>query len=131
MARVLKPGGHLVVVTECLVGRHPLDPPLVQYAIRLATLGRRARGATPRKRAIDAFTPKELQRDIVAASGLELVQPLDTTLSPESYENLIRWVGDGELHPRTGDPYPHILLKVTGCSPWTSAFLAMRKPSVA
>jgi SAM-dependent methyltransferase len=129
MARVLRPGGHLVVVTECLVGRHPLDPPLVQYAIRLATLGRRARGATPRKRAIDAFTPKELQRDIVAASGLELVQPFDATLSPASYENLIRWVGNGELHPRTGDPYPHILLKAAGCAPWTSAFLALRKPS--
>ena len=131
MARVLTPGGHLVVVTECLVGRHPLDPPLVQYAIRLATLGRRARGATPRRRAIDAFTPKELQRDVVAASGLDLVQPLDTTLSPQSYENLIRWVGAGELHPRTGHPYPHILLKVAGCSPWTSAFLALRKPSAA
>ena len=82
MARVLKPGGHLVVVTECLVGRHPLDPPLVQYAVRLATLGRRARGATPRRRSIDAFTPKELQRDIVAASGLELVQPFESTISP-------------------------------------------------
>jgi SAM-dependent methyltransferase len=128
MARVLRPGGHLVIVTECLVGRHPLDPPLVQYAIRLATLGRRCQAATPRKRVIDAFTPKELERDVIGPTGLELVQPFDPKVSPATYENLITWVGAGELHPRTGDPYPHILLKAHG-SPWTSAFLAFHKPA--
>ena len=128
MARVLRPGGHLVIVTECLVGRHPLDPPLVQYAIRLVTLGRRCRAATPRQRVIDAFTARELERDVIGPTGLRLVQPLDETVSPQTFENLIHWVGAGELHPRTGDPYPHILLKAHG-SPWTSAFLAFHKPA--
>ena len=128
MARVLRPGGQLVIVTECFVGSHPLDSPLVQFAIRLATFGRRCATATPRKRITDMLTARELQRDIVGPTGLQLVQPLDETISPESYDNLITWVGDGDLHPRTGKPFPHILLKGHG-SPWTSAFLALRKPA--
>lgn len=125
MARVLKPGGHLIIVTECLVGRHPLDPPLVQYAIKLATFGRVATAARPNKRVIDAFTPKELERNIIAPTGLTPVQPLDTHVSEASYDNLIKWVGAGELHPKTGKDYPHVLLQAAG-SPWTSAFLALR-----
>jgi len=127
MARVVRPGGHLVIVTECLVGWHPLDPPLVQFAIRLATFGRRCGPATPRQRVIDAFNARELRRDIIRPTGLELVQPLDERVSPETFDNLIYWKGAGELTPRSGDPYPHILLKGYG-SPWTSAFLAFHKP---
>ncbi len=127
MARVLRPGGHLIIVTECLVGHHVLDRPLVQFGIRLATFGRKAATASPNKRIIDAFTPAEIERNIVRPTGLGLVQPLRTDISPESWENLTRWVGAGELHPRTGRPYPHILLQAHG-SPWTSAFLAFRKP---
>jgi len=128
MARVLRPGGDLVIVTECFVGSHPLDAPPVQFAIRLATLGRRCPTATLRERITDVLTAKELQRDIVRPSGLKLVQPLDETISPETYDNLIKWVGHGDLYPRSGDPYPHILLKGYG-SPWTSAFLALHKPA--
>jgi SAM-dependent methyltransferase len=128
MSRVLRPGGHLVIVTECLIERHPLDWPPLQVLIRLATLGRRCSRATPRRRIIDAFTPAEIERYIVRASGLELVQPLDTEISPQSRRNLIHWVGAGELHPATGERWPHILLKAQG-SPWTSAFLALRKPA--
>jgi SAM-dependent methyltransferase len=126
MARVLRPDGHLVIVTECLIARHPLDSPLLQFAIRLATLGRRCPNVTPRKRVIDAFTPAEIERHIVRPSGLELVQPLDTHVSEGTFQNLTRWVGAGELRPRTGEPWPHILLKAQG-SPWTSVFLALSK----
>jgi SAM-dependent methyltransferase len=128
MSRVLRPGGHLVVVTECHTNRHPLDWPPLQAAIRLATLGRRCPQATLRKRMLDAFTPGEIERYIVDPSGLELVQPLDTHISPESFQNLTHWVGAGELHPTSGEPFPHILLKAQG-APWTSAFLALRKPA--
>ena len=127
MARVLRPAGQLVIVTECFVGSHPLDSPLVQSAIRVATLGRRCSTATPRKRITDVLTAKEIKRDIVAASGLELAQPLDEAVSPETYDNLITWSGDNDLTFRSGKPFPHILLKGHG-SPWTSAFLALRKP---
>lgn len=128
MSRVLRPGGHLVIVTECFVARNPLDWPLVQFAIRLATLGRRCATAKPRTRIIDTFTPGEIERYIVRPTGLELVQPFDTTVSPATFENVIHWVGAGELHPASGKPWPHILLKAHG-APWTSAFLALRKPA--
>jgi SAM-dependent methyltransferase len=127
MSRVLRPGGHLVIVTECLTRRHPLDWPPLQFAIRVMTLGRRCPGVTPRKRVIDAFTAGEIERYIVRPTGLRLVQPLDTRISAESYANLTHWVGAGELRPASGEWWPHILLKAQG-APWTSAFLALHKP---
>ena len=125
MARVTRPGGHVIIVTEVLLGRRLLDEPLVNYAIKLATAGRLASTARPDKRAQDAFTPKELQRDIIAPVGAALVQPMDMNLAPASYDNLIAWGTDGTLTPRSGDPYPHIMLQAHG-SPWTSAFLAFQ-----
>jgi SAM-dependent methyltransferase len=127
MSRVLRPGGHLVIVTECFTARHPLDWPPLQVAIRLATLGRRCANATLRKRVIDTLTPSEIERYVVRPTGLDLVQPLDTGISPKSYENLTHWVGAGELHSASGEPWPHVLLKAQGSS-WTSAFLALHKP---
>ncbi len=127
MSRVLKPGGHLVIVTECLVSSHPLDWPPVQLAIRAATLGRRCAGATLRNRVIDAFRPNEIMRYIVRPTGLELDQPLDTSLAPETYTNITRWTGGGELAPATGVDWPHILLQAQG-APWTSVFLPFSKP---
>lgn len=124
MARVLRPGGHLVIVTECLVRRHPLDWPPLQLAIRIATLGRRAPGATLRNRVIDAFTVSEMQRYIVAASGLPLVQQLDTKVSPASFANIATWRGAGEPETDSGSLFPHVMLQADG-APWTSAFLAM------
>jgi SAM-dependent methyltransferase len=129
MARVLRPGGQLVITTECFVGAHPLNWPKLQFAIRLATLGRRCSAATPTKRMIDAFTSREIERLIVeplAERGVDLIQPLDLSFSAESRENVTHWVGAGELHPATGSFYPHLLLKAHG-SPWTSAFLPFQK----
>lgn len=128
MSRVLRPGGHLVIVTECLVSSHPLDWPAVQVAIRAATFGRLCARATLNHRVIDAFRPREIMRHIVKATGLELEQPLNTELSPETYTNISRWTGDGELSPATGVDWPHILLKAQG-APWTSVFLAFSKPT--
>ena len=127
MARVLRPGGHLVIVTECLLGRHLLDVPLVNYAIRIASRGKRCATATPRRRATDAFTPRELQRDIIGPSGLRLVQPLSLEQSPQTFDNVIRWGVDGTLDPAREASRPHIVLKAFG-APWTSVFLALRKP---
>lgn len=127
MARVLRPGGHMLLATECLLGRHVLDLPLVNYAIRIASRGRRCATATPRRRAIDAFTPRELQRDIVAASGLELVQPLSFEQSPETFDNVIRWGNDGQISGEAAASRPHLVVKGRS-APWTSVFLALRKP---
>jgi SAM-dependent methyltransferase len=127
MARVVKPGGHLVIVTEILVKAHPLDWPPLQVAIKTLSGGRRLERATMKKRMMDAFRPRELQRDVIAPTGLEPVQPLDLTLSRSTYDNLISWIGD-DMVPASGTEYPHILLKGHG-SPWTSAFLAFHKPA--
>jgi SAM-dependent methyltransferase len=128
MARVLKPGGHLVIVTEYLVKAHPLDWSPLQATIKVLSRGRRCENATFHKRLMDAFRPRELRRDVIDATGLELVQPFDDRLSPATYENVITWIGDAPMRPATGREYPHILLKGHG-SPWTSAFLAFRKPA--
>ncbi|MCW3038525.1 MAG: class SAM-dependent methyltransferase [Solirubrobacterales bacterium] len=128
MARVLKPGGHLVIVTECFVGSSILDDARVQNAIRILTRGRRCTTATARQRVLEVFTPEEIQKHVVAPTGLSLVQPLDLTVSEKTFDNLIHWVGAGELTPKTGNDYPHILLQGHG-SPWTSAFLAFQKPA--
>jgi SAM-dependent methyltransferase len=128
MARVLRPGGHLVIVTEMLVRFHPLDLRPVQVAIRMLTGGRRCSNATLHKRVIDGFRPYDLRRDVIRPTGLEPVQPMDMALSPSTFEHVTHWIGDvSELRPATGRPYPHILLKAN-TAPWTSAFLAFHKP---
>jgi hypothetical protein len=90
---------------------------------------RRARGDGARcGRALDAFTPHELQRDIIGPSGLELVQPVSYELSPQSFDNVIRWGNDGQISQEMQDSRPHIVLQARS-APWTSVFLALRKPS--
>ena len=124
IGRVVRPGGHAFVVTEAYVRRHPLDSPLIQTGLRVATLGRRAPTATPRRRVLDVFTPRELRSRIVVPSGLRLMQEPDLRLSPETFESVTRWGAAGPIHRRT----PHILLQAQG-APWTSICLALEKPS--
>lgn len=130
MGRVLKPGGHAFVVTECFVRRHPLNAAPVDFAVRALTLGRKRRIATPRRRAVvgEVFTPRELIKRIVRPSGLELMQPFDLSLSPESWENLCVSRPGGGLEPATGSFYPHILLQ-SDRSVFTSICLPLRKPA--
>jgi hypothetical protein len=73
------------------------------------------------------FTPEELTRYIVRPSRLQLLQRLDRTISPSTWDNLIHWRGAGELTPTTGQDFPHILLKAHG-SAWTSVALPLQKP---
>jgi SAM-dependent methyltransferase len=128
MGRVLRPGGHAAVATDCFVRRHPLDAAPVDFAVRLATLGRRYRRAGPRRRAVlgEVFTARELERLIVQPSGLRLIQPLDRRLSPESWVNLTWIRSDGGTEPATGEKYPHVLLK-SSRSIFTSVLLALQK----
>jgi ubiquinone/menaquinone biosynthesis C-methylase UbiE len=109
LGRVLRPGGHAIVITECAVRLHPL--------------------ATVRRRAAlrEVFSPSELERLIVAPSGLRMMQPLDLTLSAESWENLSTPQRDGSLSSTTGEQYPLILVSV-GRSVFTSVCLVLVKP---
>jgi SAM-dependent methyltransferase len=128
MGRVLRPGGHAFVVTECFVRRHPLNAAPADLAVRLLTLGQKRRRAGLRRRAVvvEVFTPGELRRLIVEPSGLELMQPLDLTLPAASRVNVTRTDAAG-LHPDSGHYWPHVLLQADR-SLFTSVALPLRKP---
>lgn len=127
LGRVLRPGGHAVIITECFLRRHPLSAAPVDFALRLASLGRLRRQATPRRRAgVDVLTPRELSRWIVRPSGLELLQPLDVSVSAASWGNVARLRPGREPEPASGSFYPHVLLEFRG-SVFTSVCLVLRK----
>jgi SAM-dependent methyltransferase len=128
LGRVLRPGGHGFVATECFVDRHWSNAAPVDFAVKLATLGRKRRRAGVRRRAVvvEVFTPGELERLIVQPSGLELMQPLDLTLPQSSRVNVTRTDRNG-LHPASGDYWPHVILRA-GRSLFTSVALPLRKP---
>ena len=125
MGRVLRPGGHAFVVTECFV-RRPLRTAAADAVIRAASLGR--------KQLFEGFTVRQLRTWIVRPSRLALLQPLDLTLSRESWENLTVTHSDGRLEPATGEFYPHILLQSgrrSGPAVYTSVCLPLRKAPAA
>jgi SAM-dependent methyltransferase len=128
LGRVLRPGGHAFVVTECFVKRHWSNAAPVDLAVKLATLGRKRRRAGLRKRAVvvEVFTPRELERLIVRPSGLDLMQPLDLTLPASSRVNVTSTDENG-LHPDSGDYWPHVILRASR-SLFTSVSLPLRKP---
>ena len=137
IGRVLRPGGYAFIVTECFLSRHLTNSRVLQSAVRIATRGRVCEKATLRRRALDVFTPGELESLIVRPSGLELLQPLDRTISPETLENVILWSGTGQYEPATGEPWPHIVLRPALSAfsvrlegaPFTSVALALAKPN--
>jgi SAM-dependent methyltransferase len=129
IGRVLRPGGYAVIVTECLVRLHPLDTWLGELPTRIAQLRRRPRDAIRRRRRElgQMLTARELRSLIVRPSGLRLVQPLDLTVSPSSWENLTLLAEGGRLSSRTGSKYPMILIQVSR-SVFTSVCLILEKP---
>lgn len=128
MGRVLRPGGHAFIATECFVRRHPLNAAPVDLAVKLLTLGRKRQRAGLRRRAVvvEVFTPRELERLLVRPSGLELMQPLDLSLPRSSRVNVTRTDEQG-LHPASGEYWPHVLLRADH-SLFTSVALPLRKP---
>jgi SAM-dependent methyltransferase len=108
IGRVLRPGGHALIITEYLVHHHPLDR-AVGLLTRLRALSRIGRdpGHSRRPALAELFAPRELQPLLVAPSGLVEMQQLDPRTS-------------GEAHPR-------ILLRA-GHSTYTSVCLPLIKP---
>jgi hypothetical protein len=74
----------------------------------------------------ETFTPRELEALIVRPSGLQLVQRLDLTLSPQSWDNLTTVHPGGRLEAATGRLDPHVLLKIRR-SVFTSVCLVLHK----
>jgi SAM-dependent methyltransferase len=128
LGRVLRPGGHAFIATECFVERHWSNAAPVDFAVRLATFGGKRGRAGLRRRAVvvEVFTPRELNRLIVGQSGLELMQPLDLALPGSSRVNVTRTDRNG-LHPESGNFWPHVILKASR-SLFTSVSLPLRKP---
>lgn len=129
IGRVLKPGGHAVIVTECFVRHHPLDTATAEVAKRMITMNRKMPGAKFGQRIAlaDVFTPRELTKHIVRPSGLRLMQPLDTKITPASWENLTVCSPDGRLLPKSGHKYPMVLMQLRR-SVFTSVCLILEKP---
>jgi SAM-dependent methyltransferase len=123
LGRVLRPGGSAYIVTECFLGRSLFSPLAVQEA-----------GSKVGAWGIRIFTPRTLVSEIVAPSGLELVQALDAT-SPDTGPNLIELGSGGRISSTTGAEYPHIAVRARRfglhTQRWTSVGLAMSKPSVS
>ena len=118
VGRVLRPGGHAYIATELVV-----EP---GSTLRRSATALGARLARHRRFARELFTRAEMNALLIEPSGLELLQPLDTAISPESFDNLatkrLR-----RLVYRQGRFHPHIVLRVGG-ETFTSVGLPLRKP---
>jgi len=114
IGRVLRPGGVALLCADVLVRRHPLNAAPVDLAARAVSLGRKRRTAGLRHRSVvaEGFTPRELRRHVIAASGLELMQPLDLSISPASWDNVCRLYPDGRQEPASGSFFPHVLVQI-------------------
>lgn len=129
IGRVLRPGGHALLVTEVFVRQSPIDRAPVLFAVRLATLGRRAATATLRQRGIaEVFTPRELVRRVVEPSGLQLMQPLDLAIGEDAFANVHTINPDGTVTSSTGEAYPHVIVRAHR-SAFTSVCLPLVKPA--
>lgn len=127
MARVLKPGGHAVVMTDCFVRLHPLDATPIGFLVKILTAGSSGKDARPLRRGAvtEVFTVRELMSRIVRPSGLTLRQELQTEISPETWCNITK---QETGVTSSGHPYPHILMQV-GRSIFTSVCLVLAKPA--
>ncbi len=124
MARVLRPGGRLVITTELILRKHPMDWPPLQALLKTMSGGRICADASLSARQNDGFWLSELQRDVIDPTGLALAQPLHTALSEASFEHVVRQDRHGRTWTRDGDPFPHVVLRAYG-APWTSVFLPL------
>jgi hypothetical protein len=72
------------------------------------------------------FTRRELQKYVVNASGLKLMQPLETSISDDTWHNVTVTHPEGRYTTTTGEEFPHILLQ-GGRSVFTSVCLPLQK----
>jgi ubiquinone/menaquinone biosynthesis C-methylase UbiE len=105
IGRVLRPGGYAYLATELVL--EPASP--VRRRLR-AGLARASGGRWMRR---ELFTEPELAPELVEPSGLSLLQPLDTRISPASFANKAVKRGRGLRYPQ-GRFHPHIVLEIGG-----------------
>jgi SAM-dependent methyltransferase len=119
MARVLRPGGALVLATEVILNGRP----------HFDWLG----GVVPMR---NFFLPEDLQTYIIepaAAAGLHLVEPIDWTVSDRTLQHVVQSTHNSE---QCRAARPHFLLQEGGLGAgaagglgpvWTSISLAFQK----
>ena len=121
MGRVLRPGGVAYIATELSLSGSPRIREALRRPLRRLSGGRLLRR--------ELFTAEELRRDVIEASGLNLMQRLDTSISSESFDNLARRAPPRRrLVTPSGHFHPHITLRLRG-ETFTSVGLPLRKPS--
>jgi hypothetical protein len=104
MCRVVKPGGVVMVATECIVNG----------AARQDVEG------------LTLFTPEDIAAMGAAVPQMTLVEPIDFAVSPETLRHVIpleQAVQEGREHKCT---YPHVVLQL-GDAQFTSVSLLWRK----
>ena len=127
IGRVLRRGGYAFLVTEVFVHHHLLDRAPPQFAVRMATFGRRCGSATLRRHALgDVFRAHDVIEQVVAPSGLELMQDLQIAVSPQAYDNVQRVVAENVIASASGEPFPNILMQ-SHWSTFTSLGLPLHK----
>lgn len=128
IGRVLKPGGHALLAIDTFLRVAPIHRTPVAVGARIATLGRRASGATLQQRLVEGLTVAELQKLVIGPSGLELMQPLEVHGDPAGIDNRHKLQPDGTAVPVTGKPFPHLVVEIDG-SLVTSVCLPLRRPT--
>ena len=118
VGRVLRPGGVAFLATELSLSSPPAPRRVAQAALRALSGGRLARR--------EVSSREELPRAVIDPSGLDLLQALELSISPESFDNLAvrrfrRW-----LRTPTGSFHPHMALRVAG-ETFTSVALPLCK----
>ena len=117
IGRVLRPGGYAYVATELVLEPAPAWVRRARDGVNRLSGGRWLRR--------ELFTEPELVSELVEPSGLELLQQLDTSISPESFANKAVKRGRGLRYPQ-GCFHPHIVLEIGG-DVFTSVGLPLRK----
>lgn len=118
MGRVLRPGGHAFIATELSLARPPAPRRAGRSVVRAISQGKLGKR--------EVFTQAELRRDVIAPTRLELMQELDTSISPASLENLAERRFGRWLRTPTGNFHPHFAIRVAG-ETFTSVGLPLRK----
>lgn len=127
IGRVLRPGGHAFITTECYITQSPLNTVPVDLLLKAASAGRlRSNASLHRRGGVDVLTLREIERYIVRASGLRLMQPFDLSISKASFRNIAHAHRDGRVDPESGHLWPHIVMEFRR-SRWTSIALAFTK----
>ncbi|MFL5824127.1 MAG: class I SAM-dependent methyltransferase [Solirubrobacteraceae bacterium] len=120
IGRVLAPTGVAYVVTEL-----ELRPPTRRRRALEAALSRFSGGRLGRP---EVFSQETLDRDVITASGLTLLQPLSLEISTASFENLAVWRLGRRLRSSSGRYHPHIVLRGAGRTYTSVALPLWRRP---